>query len=153
MLLQIMTPLRFFNPLNKDVSQMENDKALLDSDEIKDRLFEIISSMQAAEKRDLLEVLEIMHASKKTERREKQRKSTSTNTGLLMHQVVLRDCIQNISQTGAFIKTAEPFSVGQKLSMAILLAGNDEPIQLHGTIVRSDSDGVAVEFDEAITNI
>lgn len=132
---------------------MENDKAQLDADEIKDRLFEIISSMPETEQRDLLEVLAIMRASKPTERRENQRKSPSTNTGFLMHQVVLKDCIQNISQTGAFIKTAQSFSIGQKLSMVILLADNEEPIQLNGTIVRADSDGVAVEFDEPISNI
>ena len=132
---------------------MENDKAPLDTDETQDRLFEIISSMPETEKRDLLEVLEIMHASKPMERRENQRKSPSTNTGFLMHEVVLEDCIQNISQTGAFIKTAQSFSVGQRLSMVILLAGNDDPIKLNGTIVRADSDGVAVEFDEAIPNI
>ena len=139
--------------MNKDVHQMEKDNALLDTDEIKDRLLEIISSMPETEKRDLLEVLEIMQASKPTERRENQRKSPLTNTGFLMHEVVLKDCIQNISQTGAFIETTQSFSVGQRLSMVILLAGNDEPMQLNGTIVRADSYGVAVEFDEAISKI
>ena len=132
---------------------MEKDNALLDTDEIKDRLLEIISSMPETEKCDLLEVLEIMQASKPTERRENQRKSPLTNTGFLMHEVVLKDCIQNISPTGAFIETAQSFSVGERLSMAILLAGNDEPIQLNGTIVRADSYGVAVEFDEEISEI
>ena len=132
---------------------MEKDNALHDTNEIKNRLLEIISSMPETEKRDLLEVLEIMQASKPTERRENQRKSLLTNTGFLMHEVVLKDCIQNISQTGAFIETTQSFSVGQRLSMAILLAGNDEPMQLKGTIVRADSYGVAVEFDEAISEI
>jgi hypothetical protein len=141
------------NPLYKDVPLMEKDNAPLDTDDIKDRLFEIISSMADVERRDLLEVLEIMHASKPTERRENQRKSPATNTGFLMHEVVLKDCIQNISQTGAFIETAHSCGVGQRLSMAIHLAGNENPIQLNGTIVRVDAGGVAVEFDEAISDI
>ena len=132
---------------------MGNDNAAFDTDEISDRLFELISSMPKAEKRDLLEVLEIMHASKPTEKRKHHRKTPSTNIDCLMHEVVLKNSIQNISQAGVFIETAHTFSIGQKLSMAILLAGREETLQLSGTIVRIDSNGVAIEFDETISEI
>lgn len=132
---------------------MGNDNAAFDTDEISNRLFELISSMPEAEKRDLLEVLEIMHASKPTEKRKHHRKAPLTNMDCLMHEIVLKNCIQNISQAGAFIETADSFSIGQKLSMAILLAGREETLQLSGTIVRVDPDGVAIEFDETISEI
>ena len=132
---------------------MGDDKAPHGKNEIKNRLLEIISSMPEADKRDLLEVLEIMQISKPAEKREHQRKAPSTNMGILMHKVVLSDCIQNISQTGAFIETVHSFDVGQKLSLTILLTGNDEPLTLDGTIIRVDPDGVAVKFDKTISNI
>jgi len=132
---------------------MGNDNAAFDTDEISDRLFELISSMPKAEKRDLLEVLEIMHASKPTEKRKHHRKAPLTNMNCLMHEVVLKNCIQNISPTGVFIETAHAFSIGQKLSMAILLTDYEETLQLSGTIVRVDSNGVAIEFDETISEI
>ena len=132
---------------------MGNDNAAFDTDEISDRLFELISSMPKAEKRDLLEVLEIMHASKPTEKRKHLRKAPLTNMDCSIYEVVLKNCIQNISPAGAFIETADSFSIGQKLSMAILLAGREETLQLSGTIVRIDSNGVAIEFDETISEI
>jgi hypothetical protein len=132
---------------------MANDKAPLNPDEIKDRLFEIISSMPESEKRDLLDVLEIVQASKPTERRGHQRTLPAPDTVFLMHEVVLKNCIQNISKSGAFIETAFCFSVGQRLTMAIRLAGNDEPLKLDGKIVRVGSEGVAVEFDKAVPEI
>lgn len=132
---------------------MGNDNTPLGTDKISQRLFEIISSMPTSEKRDLLDVLEIMHASKSSDRRRHNRKAPLTNMDCLMHEIVLKDCIQNISQTGVFIETAHSFSVGQRLSMAILIPGNKKPIQIKGTIVRVDSDGVAVEFDETILDV
>lgn len=132
---------------------MGNDNAAYHTDKISDRLFELISSMPEAEKRDLLEVLEIMHTSKSTEKRKHHRKVPLTNMDCLMHEIVLKNCIQNISQAGVFIETAHSFNIGQKLSMAIVLAGNEEALQLNGTIVRVDSDGVAIEFDETISEI
>jgi len=97
--------------------------------------------------------LEIMHASKPTEKRKHHRKAPLANMDCMMYEVVLKNCIQNISQAGAFIETAHAFSIGQKLSMAILLAGCEETLQLSGTIVRVDSDGVAIAFDETISEI
>jgi hypothetical protein len=132
---------------------MGNDNTPLNHDAIKDRLFDIISSMSASEKQDLLEVLEIMQASKSSERRGHQRTSPLPDTEFSMHEVLLKDCIQNISKSGAFIETGHCFSVGQRLTMAIRLPGNDEPLQLDGTIVRTESEGVAIEFDKNISDI
>ena len=132
---------------------MENDKSAFDIDEVNARLFELISYISESEKRDLLEVLEILHESKPAERRKYRRKAPLTSIDCLMHEVVLKNCIQNISRTGAFIETAHSFCVGQKLSMAIPFEGYEEAVQLSGTIVRVDSDGVAVEFDETISVI
>ncbi|UCD90937.1 MAG: PilZ domain-containing protein [Desulfobacterales bacterium] len=132
---------------------MGNDNSAFDTDEVSNRLFELISSMPEAEKQDLLEVLEIMHASKRKERRKHHRNIPLMNMDLLMHEIVLKNCIQNISKAGVLIETTQSFSVGQKLSMAIQLAGKEDAVQLGGTIVRVDSDGVAIEFDETISEI
>ena len=132
---------------------MANDDGAFDTDEVNARLFELISYMPETEKRDLLEVLEVIQQSKSDDRRKHPRKAPLTKMNCLMHEVVLKNSIQNISKEGAFIETVHSFGVGQKLSMAISLVGYDHPVQLIGTIVRIDSDGVAVEFDEPISDI
>ena len=132
---------------------MGNDHSAFDSDEVNARLYRLISDIPESEKRNLLEVLEILHKSKPEDRRKYRRKEPLKSLDCFMHEVVLKNCIQNISKAGAFIETVHSFRVGQKLSMAIPLEGYEEAVHLKGTIVRVDSDGVAVEFDETISEI
>ena len=132
---------------------MGNDNSAFDSDELNARLYELIQDIPESEKRDLLEVLEILQNSKPENRRKYLRKEPLKSIDCFMHEVVLKNCIQNISRAGAFIETVHSFRVGQKLSMAIPLEGYEDAVQLNGTIVRVDSDGVAVEFDETIPEI
>ena len=61
--------------------------------------------------------------------------------------------IQNLSCSGLYIGTQLPLFVGQGLSMAFSLTDSEEPIKVKGEIVRTDSNGIGVEFDEPLTDI
>jgi len=57
-----------------------------------------------------------------------------------------RDVIQDISESGVFIKTSQAFSVGQKIRMAFMSPDHQKPFKIKGEIVRTHTDGVGVKF-------
>ena len=57
-----------------------------------------------------------------------------------------RDFIQDISETGLFIKTSQAFSVGQTVSMTFISPNNQKPFKMDGEIVHTNNDGVGVKF-------
>jgi Tfp pilus assembly protein PilZ len=61
--------------------------------------------------------------------------------------------IQNISASGAFIETALPFSTDKELSMTFILPGHEDSVQITGKIVRTDSKGIGVQFDELLNEV
>lgn len=57
-----------------------------------------------------------------------------------------RDFIQDISESGLFIKTSQSFSVGQKIQMTFMSPDYQKPFKIKGEIVRVHTDGVGVKF-------
>ena len=57
-----------------------------------------------------------------------------------------RDFIQDISESGVFIKTSQSLSVGQKIQMTFMSPDYQKPFKIKGEIVRIRSDGVGVKF-------
>ena len=57
-----------------------------------------------------------------------------------------RDFIKDISLSGVFIKTANDFPVGQKISLTFMSPDNQKPFKISGEIVRSFPDGIGVRF-------
>ncbi|MBF0233399.1 MAG: PilZ domain-containing protein [Desulfamplus sp.] len=59
-----------------------------------------------------------------------------------------KEITKDISAGGLFIKTNKQgkFNVGQKVSMVFLINDDKKPFKLTGTIIRIESDGVAVQF-------
>jgi len=64
---------------------------------------------------------------------------------------VFTEHIRNISKGGVFIKTAAPFSRGEHLTLIFSLPNKNGPVKITGHVVWSSSDGVGVEFTEALT--
>ncbi len=58
------------------------------------------------------------------------------------------DFIQDISASGVFIETKEPFSVGQEITLAFSVPESEIPFKIFGEIVRAGSQGIAVTFKE-----
>ena len=129
-----------------------NDKAL-SINEVEDRLSELISNMSETEKRETLERLEKWQQSKLADNREHPRKNTSIYVVCSGSNHYFRDFIKNISAGGLFIETETPLFVNQELITTFFLPGVKDPIKIKGKVVRTDSKGIAVKFDEPIPDI
>ena len=57
-----------------------------------------------------------------------------------------RDFIQDISETGLFIKTSNIFSVGQTIVMTFISPDQQKPYKINGEIIRVHTDGIGVKF-------
>lgn len=57
-----------------------------------------------------------------------------------------RDVIQDISESGLFIKTSQTFSVGQPILMTFMSPDNQKPFRINGEIIHTNEDGIGVKF-------
>jgi len=132
---------------------MANDDKPLGADEVEARLSELLSDMSEAEKRDFLKKLEEWRASKQKERRKHPRKRISIYAVCSGYDSYFRDYIQNIGAGGVFIETQSPLFVNQELTTTFFLPSSKAPVKAKGKVVRTDSKGIAIEFDETIPDI
>ena len=61
-----------------------------------------------------------------------------------------RDVIKNIGADGLLIRTTRKIADGQSIKLEFPLFQFDNTVQVAGKVVRVDSDGFAVAFDERI---
>jgi Tfp pilus assembly protein PilZ len=107
------------------------------------RLFELITDMDFDEQMNLLEELE----KKQTRRtRKHKRRNTHLTVYYATHDRAYRDMIQNISPTGVFIETSEPFNVGQEILLNFTPTRHAEPVKVRGQVVRITDEGIGVKF-------
>jgi len=132
---------------------MANDDKALGADEVEARLSELLSDMSEGEKRDFLEKLEEWRARKQREKRKHPRKRISIYAVCSGYDSYFRDYIQNIGPGGIFIETQTPLFVNQELTTTFFLPGSKTPVKAKGKVVRTDSKGIAIQFDEAIPDI
>ena len=64
-----------------------------------------------------------------------------------------RDVIKNIGADGLFIKTWRKIVAEKPITLKFPLLTFDHIIQTYGTIIRNDSSGFAVKFDEPIKGL
>ncbi len=107
------------------------------------RLFELITDMDFEEQMNLLEELE-KKQTRKT--RKHKRRNTHLTVYYATHDRAYRDVIQNISPTGVFIETAEPFNVGQEILLNFTPTRHAEPVKVRGQVVRITDEGIGVKF-------
>ena len=107
------------------------------------RLFELITDMEFEEQMSLLEELE-KKQTRKT--RKHKRRNTHLTVYYATHDRAYRDVIQNISPTGVFIETAEPFNVGQEILLNFTPTRHAEPVKVRGQVVRVTDEGIGVKF-------
>ena len=119
---------------------MENN---LGRNEVRALLFEIINRMSEVE---MLQLLKELEEGQIGERRQCGRKDFLRVIDYQVGDHYYRDFIQNISETGLFIKPSQTFSVGQTVSMTFMSPDNQKPFKMNGEIVHTDNDGVGVKF-------
>ena len=126
--------------LSDNLSETENRKDLT----------LLISSISATERRYLLKKLVNWYHSKSIELREYPRKPFSMPVEHSTNDVKFIYFIQNISDGGAFIQTDVNFQIGQQIIMNFSLFKVDQDIVVSGKVVRVDSRGIGMKFDELI---
>ena len=57
-----------------------------------------------------------------------------------------KDYIQDISSSGVFIKTREPFSIGEEIVLSLSLSEDDSAFRIPAEVVRTSPDGIGVMF-------
>jgi len=113
----------------------------------------LISNLSVTKKLELLKKLANWHQSKIAEFREHLRKSSLIPAECLSDGVSFTDFIQNISNGGVFIQTEADFYVGQQITMTFSLPKVEKDITVRGKVVRFDSQGIGVKFDELLHDI
>jgi len=116
----------------------------LDGNEVRTLIFEIINSMSDEDMRQLLKELK-EHQNK--EQREYSRKDFLTIIDYTVEGRHYRDFIQDISESGVFIKTSQTFSVGQPILMTFMAPDNQKPFRINGEIKHTREDGIGVKFN------
>ena len=70
----------------------------------------------------------------------------------VVNQRAYRDFIENISQKGAYIGTNHALEVGSDIVLTFMWRGlSGPPVKSTGKVVRSNTSGFAVLFEEPIT--
>ena len=123
--------------------------------EVRGLLFALIFDMPDSETRHLLQELEVRRKTtqEKTDQRKHPRRQTFIHVDCLGDKCVFTDFIQNISIGGLYIETQIPLFENQELSMSFSPPGSESIIKITGTVVRIDSKGIGVQFDELIPDI
>jgi len=132
---------------------MTNNTNKISSEEVYNRILQIISILSEEQLRKLLEALEKWRKPKFKEKRKYHRKQTLIWIECSGDRCALNDFIQNISVSGLFIETIVPFFVGEELSMTFSLPDAEDPKKIHGKIVRVEARGIAVQLDELLSDI
>lgn len=57
-----------------------------------------------------------------------------------------KDYIQDISPGGVFIKTREPFSIGEEIILSLALSDDENAFRIPAEVVRISEEGIGVKF-------
>jgi uncharacterized protein (TIGR02266 family) len=106
-------------------------------------LFRIILRMSLDEQKDLLEELEKRFSFKK---RRHERKRFFSAVDYVVQDDRHTDFTQNISAGGVFIGTAASLSVGQQITLSLLLPDSEDHMNVSGEIVWASEEGIGVQF-------
>ena len=116
----------------------------LGGNEVRAFIFEIINSMSDEEMRQLLKELK---ERQNKEQRKYSRKDFLTIIDYTVEGRHYRDFIQDISESGVFIKTSQTFSIGQPILMTFMSPDNQKPFRINGEIKHTQEDGIGVKFN------
>ena len=136
-----------------EISSMEDEDNILIKNEVTARLSELISNMTEAEMRELIEEIEKSQQPKSTEHRKHPRKPSKIAVDFSIDDFPFSQFIKNISRGGAFIETELPFLTDKELSMTFTLPDYEDSIKISGKIVRTDSKGIGIQFDNLLPDI
>ncbi|MBW2239668.1 MAG: PilZ domain-containing protein [Deltaproteobacteria bacterium] len=129
---------------------MTNNDNKISIEEVYARILGIFSTLSENQMRNLLKSLEKWQKSKSVEKRKHHRQLTSIWAECSTNRYVYTDFIKNLSVGGLFIETRFPFFVGEELTSTFSLSDPENPIRITGKIVRVNSKGIGMQFDELL---
>jgi CheY-like chemotaxis protein len=147
-----VTPTDSIPPLS-EVSPVEDDDRVLVINDVRARFSELISDMPEEEMQELIGELEKKHKPEPADHRKHVRNPSKIIVDFSIDNFPFTNFIQDISASGAFIETALPFTTDKELSMTFILPGHEDSVQITGKIVRTDSKGIGVQFDELLQEV
>jgi len=142
----------FMSEAEREELKSKLSSKLSKSKQIKD-LSSLITSISEAKRRELLKKLTNWYHSKYVELREFPRRPFSTPVELSTNGLTYTCFIQNISNAGVFIHSDFDFNIDRQITMTFLLPKAKKDITVSGKIVRVDSQGIGVQFDELLPDI
>jgi hypothetical protein len=114
-----------------------------DRNQIRALIFQAIDRMSDEEMRQFYQELQDRQNGKP---RKHDRKDFFLIVDYKVDDQYYRDVIQDISESGVFIKTPQKFSVSQQIRMTFMSPDYQEPFNIKGEIVRVHADGIGVKF-------
>jgi hypothetical protein len=129
---------------------MQENTNVLKSSEITTRLFGEIANLPETDRQNLINALYEREQHNFDVNRRHPRKPSKIPADCLIGNLSFKHIIQNISRSGAFIETELPFLNNKALSMTFSLPGDEVQIKTAGKIVRTDSKGIGVQFEEVL---
>jgi len=129
--------------INKNVFKLKTTNNELGRDEICASIIKNINRMSDVE---ILKFYEEFQERQHGKPRRHDRKDFFMIVDYTVNDQYYRDFIQDISESGLFIKTSQTFSVDQKIQMTFMSPDYQKPFKIKGEIVRVNTDGVGVKF-------
>ncbi|MFZ0483921.1 MAG: PilZ domain-containing protein [Desulfobacterales bacterium] len=129
--------------INKDVSELKTTDKVPDGKDIRALIIKEVNRMPDVEIRQFYK--EFQKRQPDTLRKH-DRKNFFMIIDYNVNDRYHRDFIQDISESGVFIKTSQTFSTGQKIQMTFMSPDYQKPFKIKGEIVRIHTDGVGVKF-------
>ena len=122
---------------------MENQNQEMRETDVTAQLVERIKSMTLEKQAQLLRELD---EGKDRKLRQHDRKTFFMIVDYMVEGRYFRDFMQDMSDTGVFIKTSQNVALGQKILMTFMSPDNQQPFKINGKVVRLTSEGVGVKF-------
>jgi Tfp pilus assembly protein PilZ len=127
---------------------MNEAHAVEDEKEMTERLIQAVSKLSPQRKRMLEELLREWS---RLDYREDSRIPCFLPVDYSANDRVYQDFINNLSTGGVYIETSSPFRAGQAVSLTFSLPSVQKTFKISGAIVRTEGDGIGVEFSKKLT--
>ena len=126
---------------------MNNFDAGSGKDNVLERLMMLIIEMSGEKRLNLLSQIEAAAFEEETDtKRDEPRKAYNRTVYFDFENFTYTGTIIDISTTGIFIETPEPFKIGQMIMVNIPDAHGDSHVRLAGEVVRTESEGIGIKF-------
>ena len=122
---------------------MEKQNQAATEANVTDQLIERIRSMTLEKQAQLLTDLDEGHERKL---RQHDRKTFFMIVDYVVGDRYFRDFIQDMSDTGVFIKTSQNIPLGRKILMTFMSPDNQKPFKINGEVARVTPEGIGIKF-------